>query len=292
MDVRFWGMRGGAPVCSPDVSRYGGNTACIEVRCGKNLLILDAGSGLIALGQFLMTELQDRPLDANLFISHTHWDHTMGIPFFAPVYRLSGTLTVYGIAGMEEVLKGLFEGAEANEYYPVCYGKPTVDVIFKEMLETTQIGDAEVSYYYLNHPGLTIGFRVECEGKSLVYITDNEPYRVTNKKLVRSDNGDSLLARVDREVVAFARTADLLIADATFSDEEYRDSAGMGHSSVGDAMKVAVAANAKRLVLFHHHPLRTDQQIDMLAQASRERVEKLHSKLEIITPAEGDIIKL
>ncbi len=292
MDIRFWGMRGGAPVCSPDAARYGGNTACIEVRCGSDLLILDGGSGLIPLGQSLMTELQGRELRANLFISHTHWDHTMGIPYFAPAYKMPGTLTIYGIAGMEEVLKGFFSGAEAGEFFPVAYGKPRAEIIYKELMESTHVGEAVVSYYYLNHPGLTIGFRVEYEGKSLVYISDNEPYRVSNRELVRREEDESLLARIDREVVAFSRSADMLIADTTFSDEEYGDLAGIGHSSVGDAMKIAVAANAKRLVLFHHHPLRTDQQIDFLAQACRERAEKLKSKLEILTPCEGDRITL
>jgi len=292
MDVRFWGLRGGVPICGPDSQRYGGNTACIEVRCGNELLILDGGSGLITLGRHLMQEMDGRPLKANLFLSHTHWDHTMGIPFFLPVYKSEGLLTVYGIAGMGEVLKSFFEGAEAEEYFPVPFGRPTVDIEFKELLETTVVGNAQISYYYLNHPGLTVGFRVEYQGKSLVYITDNEPYRVTNKELISGDDDESYLARIDREVVAFSKNADLLIADATYSDEEYESVIGMGHSSVGDAMRVAMSAQAKRLVLFHHHPLRTDLQIDDIVKACRERLTRLKSKLEILTPSEGDRITL
>ncbi|MBU1880896.1 MBL fold metallo-hydrolase, partial [bacterium] len=272
--------------------RYGGNTACVEVRCGDELLILDGGSGMIGLGRHLMQELKGAPLDAKLFLSHTHWDHTMGIPFFLPVYKSEGQLTVYGIAGMGEVLKSFFEGAEAGEHFPVPFGKPKVNIEFKELLETTQVGEAAVSYYYLNHPGLTVGFRVEYQGKSLVYVTDNEPYRSTNQELIRGDDDESYLARIDREVAAFAHSADLLIADATYSDDEYADVVGMGHSSVGDAMRIAISAQAKRLVLFHHHPLRSDQQIDDIAQSCRARLTRLNSKLEILTPTEGDRVSL
>ena len=248
MEVRFWGMRGGVPVSGPGTSRYGGNTACIEVRCGKTLLILDGGSGLINLGKKLMLELDGKELDAQLFLSHVHWDHAMGIPYFLPVFKLPGKLTIFGVAGMEEDLLSIFQGAEAGEYFPVPMGKLTANVSFEELKEETLVGEATVSYYYLNHPGLTVGFRVEHEGKSLVYMTDNEPYRSSNRELVRDDDDDSFLARIDREVVQFARQADLLIADATYSDEEYAHLAGYGHSSVGDALKIAAAVPVANVI--------------------------------------------
>jgi len=292
MDIRFWGLRGGAPISGLSTARYGGNTACIEVRCGKSLLILDAGSGIINLGQALMQELQGKALDARLFLTHTHWDHIMGIPFFMPVYKLPGKLTVYGVAGMEDVLLSLFQGTEAGEFFPVPMGKPTAEISFEELREETPAGEAVVSYYYLNHPGLTIGFRVEHKGKSLVYLTDNEPYSSSNRELIRGDEDTSFLARIDREVVQFARSADLLVVDASYNDEEYGDRAGEGHSSVSDALQVALAAMVKKLVLFHHHPLRTDTQIDMLVERCRERVESLKRELEILTPAEGELIQI
>jgi phosphoribosyl 1,2-cyclic phosphodiesterase len=292
MQVRFWGLRGGVPVSGPGSSRYGGNTACIEVRCGDTLIILDGGSGLIGLGKHLMAELGDKPLDARLFLSHAHWDHTMGIPYFLPAFKASGKLTVYGIAGLEEVLMGFFQGAEAGEYFPVPLGRPSVDIHYEELQDVTQVGDASVSYYYLNHPGLTIGFRVEYEGKSIVYITDNESYQGSNVDLVKDDEDSSYLARIDREVVQFARSADLLIADSTYSDEEYEALIGSGHSSVSDALRVALSAGAKKLVLFHHHPLRTDDQIDVLIGKCRGKVERLKGRLEVLAPAEGDTIEI
>lgn len=292
MDVRFWGLRGGLPVSGPGTSRYGGNTACIEVRCGTSLLILDGGSGLVSLGQALMRELQAKTLDAHLFLTHLHWDHIMGIPYFLPVFKLPGKLKIYGIAGMDEQLLSIFKGSDACEFFPVPMGKPTAEMVFQELTEETHVNQTVVTYYYLNHPGLTIGFRVECEGKSLVYMTDNEPYRSTNKELVRGDEDSSFLARIDREVIQFARNADLLIADASYSDEEYSDLSGSGHSSVGDALRIAMAANAKNLVLFHHHPLHTDDDIDAMADKCRQRVEQLQGKLKVITPAEGDLIQI
>ena len=292
MEVRIWGMRGGVPVSSPETSRYGGNTACVEVRCGNTLIILDGGSGLVPLGQSLMQELEGKSFNAHLFLSHMHWDHVMGIPYFLPVYKLPGKLTIYGVAGMDEILLSLFKGADAGEFFPVPLGKPVTDVTFEDLKEETSAGQATISYYYLNHPGLTVGFRVEYDGKSLVYMTDNEPYRSTNKELVRGDEDNSFLARIDREVIQFARNADLLIADASYSDEEYSEQSGSGHSSVGDALKIAMSANARHLILFHHHPLRTDDDIDMLAEKCRQRVEQLKGKLKIITPAEGDLLRI
>ncbi len=292
MNVRFWGMRGGIPVCGPETMRYGGNTACVEVRCGQSLLILDAGSGLVNLGKELLRQLEGKSLEAHLFLTHTHWDHIMGIPYFFPAYHLPGRLTVYGVAGMDDTLLSFFQGAPAGEYFPVPLGKPTVEIAFRELKESTRVGEAVVSYYYLNHPGLTIGFRVEYEGQSLVYLTDNEPFRRSNRELVRVEGDTSYLARIDREVVQFARLADLLIADAAYSEEEYLHHTGEGHSSVSDALQIALAATAKRLVLFHHPPLRTDEQIDLLVQKCRQRVESLHGKLEILAPAEGELLAI
>jgi phosphoribosyl 1,2-cyclic phosphodiesterase len=292
MDVRIWGMRGGTPVSGPETNRYGGNTACIEICAGKTLVILDGGSGLIPLGQSLMQRLEGKSLDARLFLSHLHWDHVMGIPYFLPVYRMPGKLTVYGVAGLEETLLSLFQGAEAGEYFPVPLGKPSSEVVFEELAVETRVEDAVISYYYLNHPGLTIGFRIDYEGKSIVYMSDNEPYRSSNRELARGDEDNSYLARIDREVIQFARDADLLIADAAYTDEEYEKVAGTGHSSVGDALKIGMSANAGKLVLFHHHPLRTDDQIDALVATCNQRVQQLGGMLQVISPKEGETIQI
>ncbi|MCX6640184.1 MAG: MBL fold metallo-hydrolase [bacterium] len=293
MEVRIWGMRGGLPVFGAGTSRYGGNTACVEVRCGKTLIILDAGSGMFNLGLSLMAEAENGGLDAHLFLSHVHWDHIMGLPFFTPVYQSPGKITVYGVAGTEKQILSLFQGAEAGEYFPVPLGKPSCEIIFQELKEKTEIGDVVVGYHYLNHPGLTIGFRVEHEGKVLVYMPDNEPYRITNKPLVRDQEDDTFLARIDRENVHFARSANLLISDAAYSDEEMTsENVTKGHSSVAEALKLAMSTMAQKLVLFHHQPMRTDNQIDILADGCRKRVEALKSKLEILTPMEGELITL
>jgi phosphoribosyl 1,2-cyclic phosphodiesterase len=292
MDIRFWGMRGGVPRSGHDTSRHGGNTACVEVRCGETLIIFDAGSGLVNLGMALMTQLQDHPLEAHLFLSHTHWDHIIGLPYFQPAYRSSGKITVYGVAGMDDLLPGLFKGALAGEFFPVPDGKTTVEVVFHELKEKTSVGDATVSYCYLNHPGLTLGFRLEHQGKSLVYISDNEPYRVTNRALVKDDDDSRFLSRMDLEVVQFARSADLLIADASFTEEEYASHSGEGLSSARDALQIGLTAQARKLVLYHYSPFYSDDTIDSINEKCRQRVLSLKSKLEILQPVEGDLVQI
>jgi phosphoribosyl 1,2-cyclic phosphodiesterase len=292
MDIRFWGMRGGVPRSSKDNSRYGGNTACVEVRCGETLIIIDAGSGLVNLGMALMTQLQDRPLEAHLFLSHTHWDHIIGLPYFQPAYRSPGKITVYGVAGTEELLPGLFRGALAGEFFPIPDGKASMEVVFQELKEKTMVGEATMSYCYLNHPGLTLGFRLEYEGKTLVYMSDNEPYRVTNRALVKDDDDNRYLSRMDLEAVQFARGADLLIADASYSEEEYPSHSGEGLSSARDALQIGLTAQAHRLVLFHYSPFYSDGAIDQINEKCRQRIISLKSKLEILQPAEGDLVQI
>jgi phosphoribosyl 1,2-cyclic phosphodiesterase len=292
MDIRFWGMRGGVPRSGQDTSRYGGNTACVEVRCGNTLIILDAGSGMVNLGMALMAQPQSQPLDLHLFLSHTHWDHIIGLPYFQPAYRSQGKITVYGVAGMDDLLPGLFRGALAGEFFPVPDGKPSAEVVFHELKEKTVVGEATVSYCYLNHPGLTLGFRLEHEGKSLVYISDNEPYRVTNRDLVKDDEDSRFLSRMDLEVVQFARSADLLIADASFTEEDYTGHSGEGLSSARDALQIGLTGHARQLVLFHYSPFYSDETIDRINEKCRQRLISLRSKLEILQPVEGELVKI
>ncbi len=216
----------------------------------------------------------------------------MGIPFFAPLFKCPGKLTVYGIAGSEKSILGLFGARDSADYLPVPMGKTVAEIEFKPLEEKMIIGTAEVTYYYLNHPGLTIGYRVDCEGASLAYLTDNEPYRRSNLELVKEPEDLSYLARIDREIVQFARKADLIIADAAYNEEEPGESFKEGHSSVGDALQIALSAQCRTLVLFHHPPLRTDDQIDQLAEKCRTRLSALHSKMRVLTPAESQWVHL
>jgi phosphoribosyl 1,2-cyclic phosphodiesterase len=291
MFVRFWGLRGGSPRGGRDTSRFGANTACLEVRCGRTLIILDGGSGLINLGRELTAGSEGRRLEAHLFLSHTHWDHVLGLPYFQPVYSLPGCLFVYGVAGMDDVLLSFFRGSEAGEFYPAPLGQPSMDISFVELQERTEVDEAVVSYYYLNHPGLTLGFRVEYQDRSLVYLSDNQPYRESPRVFAREEGGQPE-ARLDPDVVQFARGADLLVADAWYSDEEALPRGGYGHSSVNDALQIALAAQARRLVPFHHPPLRTDEQIEGIVQECRRRVAERQAGPEILAPVEGEVVEL
>lgn len=268
-EVRFWGVRGSIPSPGPQTKRYGGNTPCVEVRCGDELLIFDLGSGARALGDSLLTP-GSGPVRGNIFISHYHYDHLQGLPFFAPIFIPTSDLTVNGPSRNGRTTRELLSGQMVQPYFPVtAEGTFRAKLTYRDLSPggTLQIGPAEVRWLELNHPGGSLGYRVECGGRSVVYATDVE-------------HGSEL----DPVMFEFARGADLLIYDSMYTEDEYHGRCGpartgWGHSTWQAAVAAADAAQVKTLVLFHHDPGRDDAAMDkLLRQVRKHRPEAIAAK--------------
>ncbi|MFW5878383.1 MAG: MBL fold metallo-hydrolase [Myxococcota bacterium] len=253
LSIRFWGTRGSLPSPGPDTSLYGGNTSCVEVRAAGKLIVLDCGSGMRLLGNHLLPSM---PIEAHVFFTHYHWDHIMGLPFFAPIFVAGNKLHLHGETKRDLNVGEILSGQMIQPYFPVtmgieCKSEMTMNPV--EPGDVVSIDDVRVSCCRLQHPGGALAFRVDHQGASLVYATDIE----------HDDDGNENL-------VHFARDADLLIYDATYTDEEYPRHLGWGHSTWRAGVEIAAAAGVEQFVLFHHLPERTDQQMAALERAARQ----------------------
>ncbi len=276
MTVRFWGVRGSVPVPGPATCRYGGNTACVEVRVDGELLILDAGTGIRRLGLALLAE--ERPVTGTLLISHAHWDHIHGLPFFAPALTPGHRFRVYGCAGAAPHMKAILAAQMESPYFPLSLDDLPDTLEFLELGDDPiLVGPVRVRTTRLHHPGLTLGFRLEAGGRVLVYATDQEPH-------VDALGAEPML---DPALLKLATGADLLICDAQYTPEEYRQRVGWGHSSVTDAVRLALEAGVGCLALFHHDPERTDEAVDAMLQTALAEVARRGGALKCVAAAEG-----
>src|SRR6478672_4140384 len=256
MQIRFWGTRGSIPKAGPSTVRYGGNTSCIEVRTDAGtLLVLDCGTGAHALGLSLVKE-GPKPLRGHLLIGHTHWDHIQGFPFFAPLFVKGNEWDIYAPAGLGTHLRDTLAGQMQYTYFPLSLSELGATLRYHELSEGTfAIGDVRVTARYMNHPALTLGYRLEVGGACVVYATDHEPYEHAlampdhKHKPARPDH------REEQAHVDFLSGADLVIHDAQYTAHEYPQKVGWGHSTVEYVVETAILAGAKKLALFHHDPL-------------------------------------
>jgi CheY-like chemotaxis protein/phosphoribosyl 1,2-cyclic phosphodiesterase len=294
MHLRFWGTRGSLPKPGPTTLRYGGNTSCVEVRTARGtLIILDCGSGAHGLGQALVAEASV-PLHGHLLISHTHWDHIQGFPFFAPLFMPGHVWDIYGPGGLGGRLEEILAGQMEYTYFPITLGQLGATVRYHDLVEGTfTLDDVCITTRYLNHPGLTLGYRLEADGVVLVYATDHEPHaRPQPDQPGAPPTGVPPVHHEDRGHIAFLSGADLIIHDAQYTAAEYAQKIGWGHSPVTYAVDVALAAGAKRLALFHHDPTRVDAALDGVLEMCRERATAAHSPLDIIAATEGQLLAL
>jgi phosphoribosyl 1,2-cyclic phosphodiesterase/CRP-like cAMP-binding protein len=283
MRVRFWGTRGSVPAPGPATTRFGGNTSCVEVLAADGTcLVLDCGTGARELGLALLAA---GPPTIHLLLTHTHWDHIQGFPFFAPAYLPGTILNVYATPGLERTLEEALSGQMQHTYFPVRLSELRSQIAVHEVGEGTfHIGEITIHTQYLNHTAPCLGYRLEAGGISVVYATDHEPFWWEGPQVSPAER---LLHPGDRRHMEWLAGADLLIHDGQYTDAEYSAKRNWGHSSVEFATDLAILAGVKRLVLFHHDPTRTDQMVGRLAQRMLRRARKQGSNLEVIAAAEG-----
>ncbi|MBD3885067.1 MBL fold metallo-hydrolase [Phormidium tenue FACHB-886] len=252
--IRFWGVRGSIACPGGNTVRYGGNTSCVEMRVAGHRLVFDGGTGLRVLGQTMLAEL---PVEAHLFFTHSHWDHIQGFPFFTPAFIKTNRFHIYGaIAPNGSTIEQRLNDQMLHPNFPVPLQIMGADLKFYdiEVGEAVQIGEVLVENALLNHPGEAVGYRVNWGKYSAAYVTDTEHFP----------------DRLDENVLWLARDADVLIYDATYTDEEYNaeknSKVGWGHSTWQEAVRIAKAANVKKLVIFHHDPLHDDDFMDQIKE--------------------------
>jgi len=276
MLIKFWGVRGSIPCPGTNTVRYGGNTACIEV-CFPDInrrIIIDAGSGIRELGNELMKEL---PVDTDILLTHTHWDHIMGFPFFVPAYIPGTRIRVYGpVTYEEDTLEKVVGGQMTYRYFPIREAELSAEIDYISLQEEeTDLGDGIiVKTRYLNHPVLCLAYRIEYQGKVFCTAYDTETYNnvfITDPDdpdydQDMAEEGDLIASEQNALIEEFYQGADLLVHDSQYTREEYeKQYIGWGHSYIEYVCQAAQQQQVKNLALFHHDPLRSDDQLDELS---------------------------
>jgi len=258
MRIKFWGVRGSTPTPQIDNLRYGGNTPCVEIRSdGGSLLIVDCGSGLRMLGKALASEFGSKPIRGHVLLSHYHWDHIQGLPFFAPLYEKANQFHFYSYRLPGATLEEALEGQMAHPYFPVEMNAMHAVRTFTEIQQGPfPLDDFSIQARQVSHPQGCLTFRIENNGKSVLYATDNEP-------------GDESSDRAIREL---ARGADVLIFDSQYSPDQVQGAKkGWGHSTWEEGVHICQEAGIKQFILFHHDPDRNDAAVDELEAIARAR---------------------
>ncbi len=303
LSVRFWGDRGSIPCPGPSTVKYGGNTSCLEIRADDRLVIIDLGTGIKPLGDWLMAnDFKRGPIDADIFITHTHWDHIMGFPMFTPIFIPSTKLRIRGPVSYEDDSLESIIGAQLSyRYWPVRQSELAAQIEYDQLKETELDlgGGLKVLTKYLNHPILCLGYRFEYKGSSIVTAYDTEPFR----NLFPTDpddpsydreaavEGEAVAKEENEKMLRFFRNADILIHDTQYTNKEYEaGKQGWGHSTYEYAINSAHKADVKKLILFHHDPNRVDGELEKLESSYRARVAG-RSALQLMMAREGLMVE-
>jgi len=269
-------VRGSIATPGPTTLRYGGNTSCVEVRHGDDIIILDAGTGLRKLGEALLKEFKRRSLNLTLLLTHTHWDHIQGLPFFGPIYDHRCRLRILGCEGARKGLVAALTGQMESTYFPVPFDKLPSNIHIQELKDFNfSVGDVLVRAHRANHPGVCVGYRLFSPDGIVAFFPDTEPR-----------------AGEDRAMIDFVRDADILILDSQYDRAESKSHVGWGHGCVDDSVALALKAGVKKLILFHHDPDHDDRRMDALVKHARQLVARKKSKLKVDAAREGMVIRL
>ena len=284
IDLTFWGVRGTLPVSGKKFLKYGGNTSCVTLEIPRQqFFIFDCGSGIKNLGDWFLAQNR-KGINAKIFISHPHWDHINAIPFFTPLYMQGNEFEVLGAnqgdITMREIVSAQMEGV----YFPITLSQFAARVYFNDLEEESlTVSGIDVQTKLLSHPGKCLGYRINYNGRSICYITDNEMYVETS---------EYFNPHYEKRLAEFVEGADVLITDTTYTDEEYLTKEGWGHSCISKVVNLADTAKVKTLYLFHHDPDQFDDDIDRKLDTARAMLKARKSKTKCLAPKEGDSFQI
>lgn len=285
MELTFWGVRGTLPLPGQNALKYGGNTSCVSIEFAKGqFFIFDAGTGIKSLSDHLASEKRHR-LEAKIFISHPHWDHINALPFFMPLYIPGNEFEVLGASHGNISMRQMISAQMDGIYFPIRLKQFGARVYFRDLEEEEfALGDGiTIKTKLLNHPGKCLGYRVEYKGRSICYVTDNE---------LDLEDSEFYNPFYVKNLTNFIRGTDILITDTTYTDEEYKTKVGWGHSCVSRVVDLAHSAEVKQLLLFHHDPDQTDDDIDRKLDSAVSQLDERGSATECLAPTEGQVFKI
>ena len=282
--MTFWGVRGTLPVPGETTLKYGGNTSCVSLEFPRDqFFIFDGGSGIKKLGDVLMAERRNR-LRARIFISHPHWDHINAIPFFTPLYVPGNEFEILGPNHGDKTTRELISAQMDGVYFPITVKEFGARVYFRDLPEgSVTIDGINLETMLLSHPGKCLGYRVNYNGRSVCYITDNEMFAETS---------DFYSPHYEKKLAEFCHKADALITDTTYTDEEYETKIGWGHSCISKVAQLADMAEVKNLYLYHHDPDQTDKDIDQKYEMAVKALSDRNSLVNLNCPKEGQSFKI
>ncbi len=287
LSVRFWGVRGSIPCPGAATVKFGGNTSCLEIRADEKLVIIDFGTGIKPFGDWLMAnDFKKGPIDTDIFITHTHWDHIMGFPMFTPIFIPTSKIRIRGPVSYEDdTLESIINAQLSYRYWPVRASELSAQISYDGLWVTTK---------YLNHPILCLGYRFEYKGKSIVTAYDCEPFRnlfpvdpaEPGYDEYAAKEGELAAKEENEKLLRFFLGADILIHDAQYTGKEYLDHLGWGHSSYEYAINSSHKARVKKLILTHHDPNRTDAELELLEKKCQNSIRE-KSPLSVMMAREG-----
>jgi len=291
--IKFWGVRGSIAAPGANTVFYGGNTSCIELRVNNSIIILDAGTGIRPLGLALDHEFKGKPIDLNILVTHTHWDHIQGFPFFTPAYNSQNRITIYGFEGARRGLQATLSSQMESPYFPISMQQMPGHVTIEELRDLDfKINSVPVRAHFLNHPGVCMGYRIHSDAGDVCYLPDVELFQRLRAEMEKESR---VISKEDREfaheqdtkLLEFIKDCEVLIIDSQYDATEYPAHVGWGHSCMEDSVAFAIKANAKRLFLFHHDPDHTDEQISRMVARARQMVAHHQSPLVVEAAREG-----
>jgi phosphoribosyl 1,2-cyclic phosphodiesterase len=294
--LKFWGTRGSISVPGPSTLRYGGNTTCVEVRADGEIIVLDAGSGIRSLGIALEREFQSQPIKLSLLVTHAHWDHIQGLPFFAPAYEKKNEICVRGYDGVDTSFGKIMAEPMKAPFFPIAMRELSARIDIKKLTEMEfSAGKVQVRARFVNHPGVCAGYRLFTSAGSIAFLPDHEPYRFLHSARANNMSPEERKKTAEEErigLVEFLHGSDILILDAQYTDTEYESHVGWGHGSISSAVSLALDAKVRRLLLFHHDPSHDDTRVDAMVDDARRLIRERGKDLEVDGAREGEDVAL